>query len=97
MCNAITKKGLLCKRSGERCSLHNRIYQRKGEKLYNFHELLYKQYAEKIQYINNILESLFRNFGNSWIREKIYVDGYGVALLYICTKHEAERNRFLEG
>ena len=97
MCNAITKKGSLCKKTGVRCSIHSRIYEKKGADLYAYHELLYKQYAEKTSFINNILDSLFRNIGSSWIHEKKYVDGYGQALLYICTKHEAEKNTFLRG
>lgn len=97
MCKALTRKGVLCKKSGDLCFIHARIYEKKGANLYDFHQLLYKQYNEKTSFINNILESLFRNFGTSWIREKEYVDGYGQALLYICTKHVAEKNVFLQG
>lgn len=95
MCKALTRKGLPCKKSGDLCFIHTRIYEKQGPNLYDFNQLLCKQYGEKLTYINNILESLFRNFGTSWIKEKIYVDGYGQALLYITTKHITEKNTFL--
>ena len=98
MCNAITKNGKQCKNtkySSTPCLIHQKIYDKKGPYLYTYHEMLYKQHAEKNLFLNTMVTLFFRHFGNSWIKNKECIDGYAIAYLYITTKHAAQRNKYL--
>ena len=96
MCNAITKSGWQCKntKNRDRCLIHQKIYERKGQQLYEYDQLLYKQKAERLDILRNVSGMLDMYIGPEWYKKDIYIDGYEKVFLWISTKHASERVLF---